>query len=527
MRAVAVLFLIPALLQSQPVSPSDLLRQAEQKLQREQLDSAEDLLQRAFHQAPADTEVLYRLGYVQYRRRELTLARSNFSAVVKLAAPAYNSRYFLGRISLLENKPKEAIQWLEPVVASGQTSFDAASQLAKAYAEAGEPSKAMLALKSAISQAPWDGALYYRLGRLYQQAGEQELARDAFETNARLKSAAAKDVEVLMRTSDLLRAGKRNEALELSASVLERTEADPNALVALGVILANSKQQMEALKAFERASALDAKFFQAQFNYGLALLKSERARKALDPLRRAFELLPQSQEATMTLGLAAVMSQQYAEAVPPLEMARKRDPDNQRLAILLATAYLRSGAPAKAIPVLREAAKGSPEDPSPQVLLVEAMDASGDNEQALQVALRLQGQFPGVPQAHMAAAQQLVKSGKYRQAGDAFAEVLKLSPGQSEAELGLADSLQKSGQHQPALDHYRAAGTSLQAALGQARSLVALKQLQEARKVLEGALAEYPSEVGLRMELSRVYARLGESGLAAEQVKIIESLRTK
>jgi len=34
MGAVAVLFLIPALLQSQPVSPSDLLRQAEQKLQR-------------------------------------------------------------------------------------------------------------------------------------------------------------------------------------------------------------------------------------------------------------------------------------------------------------------------------------------------------------------------------------------------------------------------------------------------------------------------------------------------------------
>lgn len=127
----------------------------------------------------------------------------------------------------------------------------------------------------------------------------------------------------------------------------------------------------------------------------------------------------------------------------------------------------------------------------------------------------------------MAAAQQLVKSGKYRQAGDAFGEVLKLSPGQSEAELGLADSLQKSGLHQAALDHYRAAGISLAAVLGQARSLAALKQLEDARKVLEESLSRYPSDVPLRLELSRVYARLGQSELAAEQAKIIERLRAQ
>src|SRR5262249_49455946 len=243
--------------------------------------------------------------------------------------------------------------------------------------------------------------------------------------------------------------------------------------------------------------------------------------------RRAFELLPQSQEAAMSLGLASVVNQQYADAVRPLELAVKHDSLNTRLAVLLATAYLRTGAAAKAVPVLREAAKRSPGDSATQVLLVEALDASGDSEQALEAALRLQKRFPGLTQAQMAAAQQLVKSGKYAQAGDAFGEVLKLSPVQSEAELGLADSLQKSGQHQAALDHYRAAGASLAATLGQARSLAALKQLEEARKVLEEALLRYPSDVPLRLELSRVYARLGQSELAAEQAKIIERLRAQ
>jgi tetratricopeptide (TPR) repeat protein len=115
----------------------------------------------------------------------------------------------------------------------------------------------------------------------------------------------------------------------------------------------------------------------------------------------------------------------------------------------------------------------------------------------------------------------------YEQAAAAFEELLRLVPGQKEAELGLADSLQKSGQHQAALDHYRAAGASPLARLGLARSLVGLKRLEEARKVLEEMLPDYPSDPTLRLELSRVYARLGQPGLAAEQARISEKLRAQ
>jgi tetratricopeptide (TPR) repeat protein len=526
MHVVAVLGFMAAL-QAQPTLSADLLQRAEEKIQAQQLDAAEALLQQAVRQSPANTDALYRLGYVQYRRRELTLARTSLTAVLKLAPPAYNSRYFLGRISLAENKPKEAIEWLEPVVASGQTSFDAASQLASAYAAAGQPHQAVPVLKTAISQTPWDGALYYRLGRLYKQTGEDELATDAFETSTRLKSATRQDVETLMRTSELVAAGKPAEAIELSARVLERPAPEPDTLVALGVILANAKLPSEALKAFERAAALDANLFQGQFNYGLALLKLDRARDALAPLRRAFELLPQSQEAAMTLGLAAVMDQRYAEAIGPLELAWKRDPGNARLGALVATAYFRTGAAAKAVPVLRTISGSSQDDPAAPLLLVEALDGSGDSNGALETALQLPKRFPRLAQAHFAAAQQLVKSGRYTEAGSAFEEVLKLNPGQREAELGLADSLQKSGRHEAALDHYRAAGGSLPARLGMARSLAALKQLEQARKVLEEALPEYPSDPTLRVELSRVYARLGQPGLAAEQAKIVERLRAQ
>ena len=130
----------------------------------------------------------------------------------------------------------------------------------------------------------------------------------------------------------------------------------------------------------------------------------------------------------------------------------------------------------------------------------------------------------------MAVAQQLARLGRYREARPAFEETLKLAPGQPEAELGVADTLQKEGEHAQAAGHYRAAinnpGTMLAARVGLARSLVALRELEEARQILEDGLPLHPSEANLHLELSRVYARLGKSDLAAEQAQIVEQLRT-
>src|SRR2546425_431952 len=150
--------LVPLLLLA-GTTAGDLLRQAEERIQREQFSSAEALLEQTIRQEPGNVQALYRLGYVQYRQRKLSEARHCFAKVVKIAPPAYNSRYFLGRIALLENKHREAIEWLEPVVASKATVFDAASQLAGAYASAAQPQQALSFLRIAVAEAPWDGSL--------------------------------------------------------------------------------------------------------------------------------------------------------------------------------------------------------------------------------------------------------------------------------------------------------------------------------------------------------------------------------
>ena len=508
-----------------------MLRKAEERIQKGEFAVAEGLLETAARQQPRNVDVLYRLGYVLYRQRKLAPARERFSAVVGLAPPAYYSRYFLGRIALLEEKSREAITWLEPILTAKEVIFDAAAQLAAAYIKTGEPRRAVAPLRATIAQAPWDGAHYYRLGQLYKQLGEAELAGEAFENSRRLQRASREDVETIMQTSQAISKGEADKARQSGATILDRVDADPNALVALGVVYGSANFQGEALAAFERAAQRDPELFQAQFNYGVALLRNSRGPEALAPLARAVRILPQSADANMTYGLASVMNQRYADAVGPLERAWKSEVANTRVGLLLATAYLRTGAAAKAVPILRQFAEHAAGDPMPLLLLVEALNATEDPSGALEAAQLAQNRFPKLPQAHMGTGQQLARLGRYQEARSAFEQTLKLTPGHPEAELGLADTLHKAGEPTRAAEHYRAAmnndSTKLAARLGLARCLLSLRQVEDAQKILEEGLVMHPSDVALRVELARVYARLGKPDLSSEQTRMVEQIRAR
>lgn len=512
---------------------SELVAQAEPLIAAEDFAAAEALLTRAVLAAPSNPPALYKLGYVEYRLRKLARARAHLVSVVNLAPPAYSARYFLGRIALLENKPREAVVWLDPVVKARETSFDAASQLAHAYTAAGLLRRAVEPLQLAIAEAPWDGALYYRLGRLQQQLGEPELSRQAFQTSERLKSTNRQDVETLMETARLVAEGKPSEASALGAGILDRPDADPNTLVALGLVFGRAALAAAAAQAFERAVQRDPALFAAQYNYGLALLRSGRPPDALAPLARAVELLPQSSDANLTYGLAAVMNRQYAEAIAPLErLLKPGQASNERVPLLLGTAYLRTGAVAKAVAVLRKPALTAAE-PAASLLLIEALESQQDATGALDTARAAAQRFPKSAELHLALARLFTRAGRFQEARPAFEAALALTPGQPQpqAELGLADALQKSGQHTSAIGHYQMAlahaATELPARLGLARSLVALQRLADARRTLEQGLEAHSDEVSLRLDLSRVYARLGEKDLAAHEAKIVDQLRQR
>lgn len=499
-------------------------------IQQERWSEAVSVLTALVKKSPSDAQVRFRLGYVQFRLRELDKARQQFAAVLASVPPAYEARYFLGRIALLQEQSADAIRWLEPVVRAKDKTYDAASQLALAYVMAGQPQSALEPLQDAIRREPWDGGLYYRLGRLHQQLQRPELATEALGMAGRLKAAGRENVESLMAAGGHVRAGKVSEAVEQLQQVTGRPDVEPNVLLAAGLLYTEMNQPTLALPLFERAARVAETQFAAQFNFGLALLRGGRTMEALPVLERAAALLPQSSEAQITLGLAAVMARRYEAAIPALQRAHEMEPNHPRVTSLLATAYLRTEQAAKAAPLL-DPLIATARDAAPALLYIEALQRTGQEEQALSVARETRRRFPEDLAANMTLAQVLTRAGRYVEARPVFAAVLALPSPPPEAMLGMADTLQKAGEHAAALEHYRKAlvhpAVTLPARLGLARSLVVLRQLEEARRVLEEGQREHPNEPALHVELARIYTRLQQPELAAQATRRVEELKAK
>lgn len=507
---------------------SRVLARAEALMRSGNLEGARELLTAARAQNPEDAEIRYQLGYVLFRERRLDLAKKEFETVVKLAPPAPHSRYYLGRIALLENRPKEAAAYLEAAAHADPPILDAPAQLVKAYTDSRQFDAAADAIQPLIRQTPWDGALHYQLGRIYQQLGRAALAREEFETSRRLKSTDREVVESLLKFSQHLSKGEKDPAVQIYNRLTSDERLDPDVLIALGVLLANANLENEALHTFKIAARKQPEMFQAQYNEGLALLKLGRFAEARTPLAAAARLLPESFDANSALALAYLGEERHAEAIEPLEAAYRLRPGNSKIAGLLASSYLRTGKAGKAIEVLREARAQSTGDPKLSFLLIEALQANHDDAGALEIADDMVRRFPEDPQANLFLAQEMLRAGRYREAGTPFETAARLDPHNVEARLGLGEVLQKKGDLEGSLRRYREALAldphNLSAQLGSSRDLALLKRFPEAREFLEGAVAEHPENAALRFELARVYARLGDTARAAEQTRIFQQL---
>lgn len=471
----------------------------------------------------------FRKGTELFGQRQLATARQKF--LRSLNSPSYGtqSRYYLGRIALLESRPAEAVKWLEPIALNTPPVFDAAAQLGKAYLDAGQTEKAKSITERSLRNAEWDGALHYRLGRIYQQMGKAKEAQEEFAESVRLKTADRESVELLVQCSQKLAEGETAEAMRIRQELIDNPSIDPDALVALGLTFTGAGLQTESVTPFQVAARRDPAFFQAQYNAGLALLKLGRAGEATPYLEEARRLSPDLADSNSALALAYVLQTRYSDAVTPLEKWCALQPRNPSALNLLGMAYLRTHAATRAIPVLRSAVRLAHGDPKPYFLLIEALNAGEQQAAALVVADEALKLFPAIPEANLAKAQQLARLGQYNDAGPLFARAAELAPGSIESLLGLAEVQQKQGDYTASLATCRRVlgmdSGNITASLGAARNLIFTKDLKAARSVLEAALAAHPDHSQLHYELARVYAQLGEKVLAAEQTQIMQKLR--
>ena len=529
-KAISVGLLATGILWAAVTSRASLVRQARLSIDKNEFGKALALLDEGKKMDARDAEISYLRGYVLYRQHEFEAAKEEFKATINLAPPGLQSRYLLGRMAQLQGRYGEAIRWLEPCARANPPIEDAPARISKLYWDTGQVEEARDWAAKALTLAPWDGSLHYRLGRIYQQAGQGELARREFTESMKSKTADAEGVRKLMECSRALASHDMAAALRIRGEFLNGPQLDPDLLVALGTDFATAGALRQAVGLYESAAARDPKSFQAQFNVGLAKLNMKEPAAAVAPLKTSLQLLPVSKQANAALALAYVMQGKFKESVGPLEVAREADPEDRKTAGLLSLAYYRSGAASKAVPILRQTLEKSKDDPKVYFLLIDCLNATEKQEEALAVSDEAVRLFPDLAKSWLGKAQQLARLGRYHEAGPLFAKAAELAPDEVEPLLGLGEAQQKDGEYQAALASYQRAlekGGDLTATLGAARSLVFLNRLAEARTLLEQSAVENRSNSQLHFELSRVYARLGEKGLAEEQTRIVQQLRAQ
>jgi tetratricopeptide (TPR) repeat protein len=161
---------------------------------------------------------------------------------------------------------------------------------------------------------------------------------------------------------------------------------------------------------------------------------------------------------------------------------------------------------------------------------MDCLNAAEKQQEALEIADQAVTRFPDLSQAWLGKAQQLARIGRYHDASPLFAKAAALAPDRVEPLLGLAEAQQKDGAYEESLATYQRAiqlNRDVTAVLGAARDLIFLNRLAEARTLLEQSVPEHADSSQLHLELSRVYARIGEKQLAEEQTRIVQQLRTQ
>jgi tetratricopeptide (TPR) repeat protein len=515
---------------STETSPSATIRQVRLLIARNDFKKALELLNSEKTNDKSHAQRLYLRGYVLFRLERIDDAKRELQAALKVDQQSLQPRYILGRIAESERRPIEAIHWLEPCAEARPPVEDSPARIGKLYWDTGQTDKARVATEKAVAASPWDGGLHYRLARIYQQSGEVELARREFGESMKANAVDTQSVTKLMDCSQALASRDVTSALKIREEFLNARQLDPDLLIALGTTFATAGSPQQAVALFELAAAHDPKSFRAQFDFGLALLNLKQPVEAVPPLETSLRLVPESKEANAALALAYVMQGNFKRAIAPLEGAMQADPHDRKTAGLLSVAYYRSGDAAKAIPILRQSIKSSQDDPKFFFLLIDCLNATENQEEAVLVANEALERFPQLAQAWLGKAQQLTRLGRYHDAGPLFAKAAELAPQQVEPLLGLAEAQQKDGDYQAALETYRKAALrdrSVTALLGEARSLVYLGRLAEARTLLEQGVSQNSGDAQVHFELSRVYARMGEKQRAEEQTRLVQQLRAQ
>src|SRR3984885_1008554 len=227
-------------------------------------------------------------------------------------------------------------KWTDTIDSYGKV-LELQPDWAEAYAATGEAlfslnrnHESMAALTKAVSLDPGDGSSHLFLGRLYQDAGNQDQALQELEAAHRLRPGDREPIYRLFRIyngkGDKVNANHLKKELEdLLASNRAESDSEAKAIVLnnTGIELEKNGDFTAALEHYDQAAKTDVTNVVFQRNAALLLCRMGRTQEALRRLRDILSLDPDDAETLQILAvaneLAAGTDATKKQALPPAQ----------------------------------------------------------------------------------------------------------------------------------------------------------------------------------------------------------------
>lgn len=284
---------------------------------------------------------LSRLGNLALDDHELEQAAAFFRQAAEADPGSDWAQMGLARIALLQNKPHEARELLEPVRLRHP---DAANVL-------------------------------YLLGNISRQLGEDEVAAERFRESAAAGGALAVSDPLLTavqsladgsrrhldRGNTLFRGGRFEAAREAFAQAVAIDPRNPRALCNLGSALERLGNDVAARNAYEAAIEADPTFLTAHFNLGVLEARLGHDHKAVAHYNTVLTASPAHRDARFNRGNSLARVGAYVEAADEFALVVEQDPGNILARLAEARMHILAGDEATAAARLREAVQVAPD----------------------------------------------------------------------------------------------------------------------------------------------------------------------
>ena len=139
---------------------------------------AQALLTRASAQRPDDLQVLYALGFAHLQQRSFAFAEQVFRRIIELSGEMRSLRGLLADILLQQQRPDEALEVLQPLLADPDSATPALKRMtAELELAMGRHERAIALLRDALAEEPRDPRAWALATDIWRRTGDLDDAR--------------------------------------------------------------------------------------------------------------------------------------------------------------------------------------------------------------------------------------------------------------------------------------------------------------------------------------------------------------